>query len=614
MRAVNLSYNITGQGLLRTYMYPYTTELYEFLTKFKYDTKFHSTKQLGAIQYLLRGAHHTRYEYIFLQWTLIHQLKDKAKGLGLNSNNVSTDGLFLPNIGKNPTGSEILQCLALLTNMGHFPDTFSASKVWLHLLRKNFRNLRTGLKRGLQDEEKYLLDDMISNFDTYNIHLINALFLLERYRRVDGGNEIIDFSKKLIIEYINNENEQLKKYWKIYKSIRKIAYVLMDSHYAPIPFNLELSSIVLNLDHYQDSLIDSSSAFQKALEQMNIVLENSLYLDPNSLLVSNMRSEQISYKLGSLPIKEKIDKISVIRDLLEPLNEKSDGISAIFQKQDILSFPQPDWDINNVLDITYNEIDYYQSIFPIDTWEFERELTEALGVNSCRVSAAYPPSRKNFRLVFSIKNNVADTKKIYKALDITKQAIELDLDFKERGFQNNNQAEDEFKAKIFKYLLKYSFGFEKEYVLDYPITKKVNNVPLFFGRGSVNVSNLIQKYIDDVKDNLSTDQVHELKVVRDRIRDLNYRGLILAFLGSTKIRKANETTFSCEFDGIVYLPYRKKEEFLFVIEAKNKPNGSTEAKAQLKKRLKQHLPKTFDYQIDDLGNKAACASIFSKSK
>jgi hypothetical protein len=75
MTATDLSYNITGQGLLRTFMYPYTKELYEFLTRYDYDKKFHSTKQLGAIQYLLKGAHHTRYEYIFLQWTLIDQLK-----------------------------------------------------------------------------------------------------------------------------------------------------------------------------------------------------------------------------------------------------------------------------------------------------------------------------------------------------------------------------------------------------------------------------------------------------------------------------------------------------------------------------------------------------------
>jgi len=117
-----LSYSITGQGLQRTVIYPYTVLLYDLLSKYDYEEKFHSTKQLGAIQYLLRGAHHTRYEYIYLQWTLIHQLKTQNKGLGLGSENKSLniDG------EENPTNAELLQCLSILTNMGHFPDTFSS--------------------------------------------------------------------------------------------------------------------------------------------------------------------------------------------------------------------------------------------------------------------------------------------------------------------------------------------------------------------------------------------------------------------------------------------------------------------------------------------------------
>ncbi|MBU8852744.1 hypothetical protein [Priestia megaterium] len=614
MAVKDLNYNITGQGLLRTYMYPYTLELYEFLKRFKYDLKFHSTKQLGAIQYLLKGAHHTRYEYIFLQWTLIHQLKEQAKGLGLNSNNIGIDNLILPNIEKKPTGGEILQCLSLLTNMGHFPDTFSASKVWLHLLRKNTRGLRTGLKKGLKSADKKILDNIVDNFNIYDIHLVNALFLLERYRKVNGGNEIIDFSKKLIIEYIKGDNEELKKYWQIYKSIRKIAYVLMDSHYAPIPFNLDFSSIMLNLDRHQESLINNSSAFQKALEQMNIVLENSLYLDPNSLLVSNMRSEQILHNFRDIPLNEKLDRVSVVRDLLKPLNEKSDRVSAIFQKHDVLSFPEPDWDTNNVLDITYNEIDYYTSIFPFDLWEFEQKLNESLGSSLCRVSAAYPPSKNNFRLVFALKSNVANSKKITKALDIVKKVIEFNSDLKIKGFKTNNQAEDEFKSTLLKYLLSYSFGTEKEYILDFYFNKNLNGMPLFFGKGCIKVANHIQEYINTVKDELDADQIHELELTRDKIKNLNYRGLILAFLGSTKIRKPNESTVSCEFDGIVYLPYRQKKEFLFVIEAKNKPNGNTEAKTQLKKRLNQHLSSFLDYQLEDLGNKGAYAAITVKSK
>lgn len=148
MSTQQLTYNISGQGKLKKFMYPYTNKVYNFLSYYNYDYKFHSTKQLGALQYLLKGAHHTRYEYIFFQWTLINEFKDKGTGLGLNSNNINNKDLYLDSIERKPSPAELLQCLAILTNMGHFADTFSASKLWLYLIRNNVNGFRTGLKKG----------------------------------------------------------------------------------------------------------------------------------------------------------------------------------------------------------------------------------------------------------------------------------------------------------------------------------------------------------------------------------------------------------------------------------------------------------------------------------
>jgi hypothetical protein len=532
-----------------------------------------------------------------------------TKGLGLNSRNINIEGLNISTQGKKPTGAELLQCLALLTNMGHFPDTFSTSKVWLHLLHKNVRGLRTGFKKGLKAEDKKLLDTVIENFDVYNVHLINALFLLERYRRVDGGNEVVDFSKKLLIEYMTGEHEELRKYWSIYKGIRKIAYVLMDSHYAPIPFNLDLSSIMLNLDRYQEAIINNSSTFQKALDQMNNVLENSLYIEPSSLLISSLRSNQIYQSFSDSSSIDQLDKVSNIKYMLEPVSKKSEDLSSIFQKNDEWAFPEPDWDNNNFLDITYSEVDYYKTIFPLNVWEFEQELNRSLGITSCIVSTSYPPSKNNFRLVFAVKENLSETKKISKSLDIVKKAIELDVDLKKKGFIKNNQSEDEFRSRLLKYLLSYSFGMKNDFTLDYPVTTKINEVPLFIGRGSVNVSNEINRYINIIKNDLNADQIHELEMTRATVLELDYRGLIMAFLGSTKIRKQKESTFSCEFDGVIFLPYQKKGNFVFVIEAKNKPNGNTEARTQLVNRLNSNLSNQLEYELNDLGSKGAYASI-----
>ena len=84
--AKELKYNMVGQGVLKTYLYPHTQALYDFLKINNYDVRFKNTNQLGSLKNHLMGAHHTRYEYIFLQWSLIHKLKESSK-VGLSTIN-----------------------------------------------------------------------------------------------------------------------------------------------------------------------------------------------------------------------------------------------------------------------------------------------------------------------------------------------------------------------------------------------------------------------------------------------------------------------------------------------------------------------------------------------
>ncbi|ENH95682.1 hypothetical protein J416_14782 [Gracilibacillus halophilus YIM-C55.5] len=390
MEAQGISYNISGQGILRTFMYPHTIKVYNFLSKYNYSSKFHSTKQLGALQYLLKGAHHTRYEYIFLQWTLIDQIKNNAKGIGLNSNINNCEGLKLESMDETPTPAELLQCLAVLTNIGHFPDTFATSKLWMHMIQKNIRELKTGIKKGLLKNERVLLDEIIKNNNYYEIHFINALFSLGRYGRAEGASEIIDFLKKLLLKYMNSDNESdnLKKYWEVYKVIRRISYILLDSNYAPIPFDLDLSSILLNLGDYQEAIISKDSNFQHAFEQMNSVLETSLYLEPNSMLVSTYRGLDIYNELKKVPSSVKFDKISVINEMLQPNNDNPSELNVIFQRSKDLLFTTPTWDTKHLLDLTYSEVEYNPNAFPFDLWEFEQNTMQSIGYNNCLVSAA----------------------------------------------------------------------------------------------------------------------------------------------------------------------------------------------------------------------------------
>jgi len=601
LSAKKLSYSITGQGLLNTFLYPNAESLYDFLNKYNYGFKFHNTKQLGSLQYLFKGAHHTRYEYIFLQWTLIHYTKETSNNLGLN-----TEFSFA---NKRVTPADLLQCLAILVNMGHFPDTFAASKTWLHLLKENYRGLRSQFKQGLEKKDKQILDRIIQSFDFHNIHIVNALFLLERYRRSSNGNSMVEFSKQILIEYY--EGEENSTYWSIYRVIRKIAYILMDSNYAPIPFKIDLSTILLNLDHYEDELTTEDSIFYKTLNQVNNMLEDSLYLFAESILTSTLRSYDLFNQIMQSNSRA-FNKTSNIRRLLEPFSRNKEQLSLIFRQERDYPDLSSVWDFNNMLDIKYFKtdypIEYFNEIFPNDIFKFEKDINSKLGINMCVFSASIPPNRNNFRLAIALRKDIDQSKKITKSLEVLKTVIDIDNDFKNRGLKRTNIAENEFKSSLLTFLFKYIFGYQTRYWFEHRYLNK-SEMPLFIARGTVKVAQLIRKYIKELDDDIGNDILHELKLTLAKVEELDYRGLIIVFLGSTKILKSKSKKSNCEFDGIILLPMKKKSTFLYVIEAKNKPLGSTEAKTQLNKRLEEFLLESLTFSVEQFGHKGAIASV-----
>ncbi|ENH95683.1 hypothetical protein J416_14787 [Gracilibacillus halophilus YIM-C55.5] len=230
----------------------------------------------------------------------------------------------------------------------------------------------------------------------------------------------------------------------------------------------------------------------------------------------------------------------------------------------------------------------------------------------------YPPKRKSFKLVFSIYDKLSSSKKIQTALKVVNQVITFNYELKENNYEIKHQSEeDRLKSKLLKYLLGYTFGTEKEYVLENPINSNKDGLPVFIGRGSVNISEQIEDYIDKIKrenKNISKDLIHELKVTLNKVRSLNYRGLVIVFLGATKIRKPNKSKYCCELDGIIFFPNKGKEVFSYIIEAKNYTNGSNDAKNQLQSRLDSYLLDQLNYQLEEIGNRGASASLFIRKQ
>lgn len=134
MRTTNIEYNINGIGVINPFVYDYTNSLLNEKS-LGIEAKMKSISQLGAIKYLHQGAHYTRYEYLLLQFTLVHFIKDNsslALSQKLNIQDLE-DGFQIEKM-KDITRGDYIELIALLGNIGHFKDTFSSNKVWFHFL------------------------------------------------------------------------------------------------------------------------------------------------------------------------------------------------------------------------------------------------------------------------------------------------------------------------------------------------------------------------------------------------------------------------------------------------------------------------------------------------
>lgn len=601
-----LTYNLPGYGLLKTRLYPYTQAFFDFLKNYEYDKRFYSIDHLGAIRDIFQGLHNTRYEYIFVQWAFISELikNEENKGLGLSKGRKEFGRL--PNMQNDPSGAEVLQCLILLTNMGHLPGTFAASRAWLHRLKQDSQT-RNGFRSGL--EETSYLDKVLSDFDTYRIHLINAQFLLQRYRKFNGyesGRKFVDFGNKIICSYLDkgkNDGEAVKNLWSLYKVIRQVSYLVLDLHYTPVPLSLDLRSIILNFNQlFQQKNLYRESTFQLTLERLNNLLQDSLYMSSESLLAQSRRSEEIVKRLAQENSEEhKWRNISTIKELLEHPSDETQLGAKTFQ----IGFLTPDWDRTKTLELSYGDIENLESAFPQNIVEWEMKSREKIGKQFCRVAAQYNPPKSLLRVVYSFHKNIDEKKSAIKSVEIINQVLifeqPLDKNYHNPHIRRNYE-------NIFNFLTKAIFGWQTQVILKAASSTQEFS-PFLSGSGVKKLTKEINSYSNRVSSHLSNDDLHEIKTVSEVLERLNLRSKTLVFLGSTRIKEEGDPNEKAEFDGIIFFPALKPSKyFAVIVEAKNQKGGSAKAEKVLNEKLERICPDCIQFSIEKV-DKGAYAVI-----
>lgn len=594
MASRKLTYNIPGLGNLTANLFGYTQDLYGFLEYYDHIDRFRRINQLGRLRDVFQGAHHNRYEYVFLQLSLISELCQNKRGeLGLSSERGFCGKLS--NKSNCPSTGELLQCLVLLNNMGYLEGTFSTSRAWLTLIKEN-DNVRKQFRKGLAEVDLPLFDQVVHNYDYYRFQIVVALFQLQRYKR--KRSDMVEFCSSLLRHYVDGDrsNIQIVQLRSLYNSIRQLSFIALDSLYAPVPFNLDLASILLNFDSLLDSLFIKNTTYRIALNNLETVLQNSVYMSSDSCINTARASE----------------------DVLEDLEYLKKGASGI---TDIYYALCPACSVE-ISQRTVEDLDWLKERKIVQEFRFslfKDEMPEAI-LNPVRwestVRNRIGSSRSRVGILLNSRRTLArvsiglTTDHDINSLKATLKSV-VELNKLRRSMPDTRRInlvnEKDNDHQILTFLLKSIFGWKKKFILE---NKNRSSSAIFISNGRVDTLKKLDTYLSSASKHLNKDEIFEVKKVRDLIEKLNYSGLTITFVGGIKLFLENSNNESAEFDGMVICPSIKpNNHFAYILEAKNYSNGVTAALNQLDRRVKPHLISGLDMTIEILNNRAAFAKI-----
>ena len=571
-----ISYNLPGYGLIRPQLFPYTQEVFDFLKDYGHLKQLKETNQLGTLRKVYPGAHHTRYEYVIAQLALITELcylKGPQEEEFRLSAHVSDFGK-LNYIEDEPSKGEIIQILTVLSNIGHMTSTFAGERAFLHYISTD-SVAKGAFRKGLPSEDIEEFDKALNSFNIHKINYFIALFLLSRYKRKKHGTQIIPFCQNIIRSYLGregNKDSRMGPAWELYQSIRKLAYLALDSLYTPVPFSLDLSSIFLSFDHYQKEVFARESSFQDALSRLEGVMRDSVYLAPKALLQIAMTSENTYEKLS---IQETEGNIGGIKPILSPKSNLSIFSDALSEGQDYA-------EVERYVALSFDCSPSIRNRELVNTVEWEIETRSRVGIRFSRFGAEWDPSQTHLRIAAAVEPNCQSDKIEEVSFRIARELSKLEIQLSKKMDLDEASRYENGKS-IVEFLCRSLWGWEKRYQLRDRFIGK--NHLLFINNGSTDTADLLSKCANSAKERalLDQDTLHELNVLTQELEDVQYRGLLAVYAGSLVV--ANQTREVVEFDGIVFFLGREQQNRRgFVVEAKNKNMGSTEARNDLEEK------------------------------
>ena len=563
-----ITYNLPGYGFASCYLIGQAINLANMLEDANILEKMKNTCQLGTMKYVYPGAHHTRYEYVFTQLMLISNVVSVNNPQYAVDFARTSDLSEYHELGYNISGGAALQCLAILSNVGHMYDTFTSARMVMNLLiesRTNKTSFYQVYRRNLPSSVWKKFDYILDSGNFYKLHLFHALHLLQGLSHSAKRKDICKICIHLLTQLIEPDlilNEATNRIFFLYKKIRKIAYLSVDMIYTPASFGANLSRMIYSIPSYVNDLFNNSSAINKSIEQLEDIIHKQIYNSPFCILNAS-RIIQDKYDEYRMCV-EKIENIYEIRNFLFEHEDAYNRLHSRTQPKAIKNLLangtlllSKERAINKNIEQVENEM---LVKLPMSRIAFGLQPTQ----NLMTTYAAY-----GLLSVETVQKDVST---------IISHAISFDL-----------YSETE-KYELIKFAVQsiYTYG---EYFFNFTSTLEKNiNECVYIGNGCKKIAQKIRSEFTE-NDCMNKNQLHEVLSCANVLENIQYSGLVLCFVGGIKANKYKKSDKIDELDGFIYLPNRKDDApFAYIVEAKNYSHGEHDAVKQLQGTKKYLSP------------------------
>ncbi len=567
---MNLEYHVPRLGKLKVRLFKNAQKAYELLEHANHIEKMKRNHQLGVIRNVYEGAHHTRWEYVMTILYIINYLvKARVKGYGLSNDT--------PKIkGHKVSGAEILQIWTLLLNAGHLKGTFATEQALLSVLISDSK-IRSTYRSGLPNdtEIRELFKRIIESQDIYRLHELQSFFFLERLRRKSAKDvDLLTEVLKLFKFDPSKGQERRRKLKYLYRKIRQISFLFLDSHYGPVPLNFELGQALFDFDEYSESIFSlEETPISRNLELFEQLMSENFYLAPKCMYAFGKQSRKIKGLIEEEPEATK----KSIRKLYDFLGKGHSLDPKYWPKSS-----------ENLLRLWFDErrSPYFvlTEIKPID---LEESFRSSLSKTYCDVSVLHDPTRRMMGITIAIKEPLS-LHSMKRLLFQTMQKLVTFQDEYERI--SHTRLRDPYR-KIFKcsckeltlFILKKLWG---EKLIFSPIQDTVHQDQWAIGRGTTAASRwLIEQSAKYEERGIDPDRLHEIKTLAKGLEEVEHRGTVLFTTSQIIVRDRDSGDDISDLDGLAIFS-TSNELSLLIVEAKNKRKGSIgDAKRRIRKIL-----------------------------